>query len=897
MVSWRVDLLGKAVAVPETGEAVEKWRSRKTPLILAYLLHKPARASTRDELGVMFWPESEGSAQKTRLRWEINQVRSLLGKDALETPDYSLVRLGSGIISDVTEFDRLALAVIHAGSVEQRLGPLKEALALYGDDYLPGYLLPEETLPENDWLTRERERLQGVAYDLYGRLALDLETLGLHDDSNAVRREAAARFPDRETLVPSDLPLPPPPIPLPRNRFYGRTEESQRIAEWRAGTGCLLTLTGIGGMGKTRLSLEATRGDRLAFVALADLGSADDFFATIHAALELPDDTELSVEQQVTAALRARGGCLLVLDNLEQIAEDAAPLVHRLLDSCPLLRCLVTSRLPLGIPGEVELPLEPLGAEDAYGLFLDRARVVRPDFAHTAEAQADAVKVVALLDGVPLAIEIAAGHALVLGPRQMLEQLRKRPEFLQKLPGAGGDEPRHRSIRAALAWSLNLLPPKVREVFFSTSAFRGGFSLGAAAAVCAPSGDIVRHLERLERHSLLKVSFDVNEEARYAYLPLTQELAEEQRMAASDAATEAQLRGRHAEFFRAEALRVGVELNAGRWSELRRLLLRDRENFRAAGRYFLAQGTGDAVFDLMRSLAAPLCELGWWGDAQELLSGADPGPDGDPVARGRLLAVRGALYLRRGDVSDARTDWLTALELCRVVGNPLATVTALFDLAGLALDSGDPESAALWIAEGEALADTHRTIVDGMPGKTVAAAVLRSRLALVSPPVNPDRAVAAADEAVAGLRTLGTDPRNVSVALTAYVAIHVPPAYRVVSRPEAALEILSQGLNVALAEEQTFLVARLLDEFAPTLFALSRERDSLACAYVAAAIHAELRTRHRRRAIAAREDTLERVYTHPDPDQRQSLLSLLKLLEARPWKDSLEALAGRLLTD
>lgn len=289
---------------------------------------------------------------------------------------------------------------------------------------------------------------------------------------------------------------PTPRLPLQFTRFFGREEEIARLAETLlCSEARLVTLTGPGGSGKTRLTIavadrlqEAFR-EAIAFVPLADLTDADQIPDAIMKALDLPRSADLDPLEQVVEVLN-RHPSLLVLDNLEHLVEEGALLVKRLLERIPTLTCLVTSRQRLSLAGEQEfvvLPLPTPRRSDSperllqyasVKLFVDRAQAVRADFQVTA---ANASAIAALcdrLEGLPLALELAAARALVLTPDQMLARLEERFDFL--VSRQRGASSRHRTLRGAIDWSYRLLSADLRRAFARLSVFHGGWTLEAA---------------------------------------------------------------------------------------------------------------------------------------------------------------------------------------------------------------------------------------------------------------------------------------------------------------------------------------------------------------------------------------------------------------------------------
>ena len=442
-------------------------------------------------------------------------------------------------------------------------------------------------------------------------------------------------------------------LPVQLTSFIGREGE---IAEVRRliGDNRLLTLTGSGGCGKTRLALQAVAGSRedhpdgVWWVELAPVADAALVPATVLAALGLRDATGSPVEHLVEYLVEQQ--LLIVLDNCEHVLGASAELAHSLLSRCPQLAVLATSREPLGVPGEQTWRVPSLATAEAGALFCDRAERVRPNFRLTDDVAAAVGLICQRLDGIPLAIELAAARIRALNAAQIAAGLDDRFRLLTGGPRTA--TPRHQTLLASVAWSHELLSPGERALFRRLSVFAGGFTLDAAEDVAAGDGlerlAVLDHLAQLVDKSLV-VMDEGGGEARYRLLETIRQYAADRLL---DAGETPAVRSRHLDFFCRLAEGAEPRIDAADAGFLDALEA-ELDNLRAAHQWALA---GDAEAALR--LAAPLplfwYQRGHYREGRQRLREAFDAAPGAPAALGaRALWGLGHLAFYEGDFAEA----------------------------------------------------------------------------------------------------------------------------------------------------------------------------------------------------------------------------------------------------
>jgi predicted ATPase/DNA-binding XRE family transcriptional regulator len=535
--------------------------------------------------------------------------------------------------------------------------------------------------------------------------------------TDAERASLQAAVPGRgENALAPASGAPPAVLPAPATALVGRDRDVEAVVGLIGGPETrLLTLTGPGGVGKTRLATEAARAllaagsfpDGAFFVALAPLADASLVLPTIARSVPEAGETEsLSPSASLRAYLRDKR-LLLVLDNFERLLE-AAPEVAALMEACPGLAVLATSRAPLRVRGEREYPVAPLGVPDPTGaprledvvgapaveLFVRRARQASPGF-EPSEANAAAVAAICWrLEGLPLAIELAATRVRFLGPTALLSRLDRALEA----SGARDLPERQRTMRATLDWSHDLLSEPEKNLFARLSVFAGGFDLEAAETVGEDRGsdaeDVLVLLGRLVEQSL--VLAEPGKEGgglRYRMLEPVRQYARER---LGEGGEEYETRRRHAAYYLSLAERARPKLQGREEGEWLDRLEAENDNLRAAIGWSLGRGDAQMALRLGAALWYFWYKRGHLSEGRRWLEEALAKSHSSTPARAEALNGAGALARNQADYEQAQ-GWLEeSLLLKRELGDKKGTAEVLINLGTVAFDRGDyPRSTAL----------------------------------------------------------------------------------------------------------------------------------------------------------------------------------------------------------
>jgi len=738
-------ILGPIEAVVD--ERLATLGAPKQRALLALLLLNRRRVVSAEQLVDGLWGEDPPASAAQSLQVYVHGLRRALGSERIETAGRGYRAVVDEEELDLDRFERSlerGRAALQAGRVDDAEEELRHALALWRGPALAD--LPEKTrraaeaerleelrlialelrldaelasgrhaavVAELEALTAEhpyRERfLEQRLLALYrcGRQAEALEVyrdarraladeLGLEPTPSLQELERAILRQDASLAAPAATARSARPLPVPPTPLVGRRLELTAVSALFRDEGArLVTLTGPGGTGKTRLglavahALESELRDGALFVSLAPVSSPDLLATTIAEALDV-------AETELREHLRARR-MLLVLDNFEQLL-DAAPFVADLLAAAPRLWVLATSRAPLRLTAEHEypvppfetpdadLPFETLVQTDALRLFAARARAVDPGFELDEAAAQDVARVCGRLDGLPLAIELAAARSKLLGPGEILERLEREPNLLP--PGPRDAPARHQTLAATIRWSYDLLPADERVAFARLGVFSGGCTLEAAERVCDVT---VETLGTLVDNNLLR-----RRGSRFTMLETVRHFAVERLEEAGDA----DVRRRHAEWLAelAEAARIA---NLGGEDPVPWLdrLEAEHANIRAALTWAIGAEV-ELALELVSALR-PFWEVrGHFAEglrwAEQALSAGDTAP---PELRTKAVAFAAGAALRVGDLPRAEALYCEVLELARKRGDVEGEARALSDLGTVAAVAGDLSTARQYLEE------------------------------------------------------------------------------------------------------------------------------------------------------------------------------------------------------
>jgi predicted ATPase/class 3 adenylate cyclase len=601
-------------------------------------------------------------------------------------------------------------AAVHTGAAEERDGdyfgqPLNRVARLLSAGH-GGQILVSGVTHE---LLRERMHAGVSLRDLGEHRLKDLilpehvfqvAAAGLHED-----------FPALKTLDahPTNLPIQPTPL-------IGREREVPAVCGLLQQEDIhLVTLTGAGGTGKTRLALQVAAevvedfSDGVFLVPLAPITEPSLVPSAIAASLGLREEGGEALEETVRLYLKDKA-ILLILDNFEQVL-DAAARIGELMRTCARLKVLATSRAVLRLYGERDYAVPPLAVPDprklppldeliqyeSVALFIQRAAAVKTDFALTNETARAVAEICYRLDGLPLAIELAAARIPLLPPKALLERLSSR---LQLLTGGARDLPaRHQTLRAAIDWSYALLDEAEKALFRRLAIFVGGWSLKAAEAVCVTDVETTAELDifgvlegtgSLVDKSLIRriESMEAYDDAdpRFLMLETIREYALERLNESGE--TESTSR-RHAQYFLELAERAAPGLEGANQEKWLGVFETEHDNVRSALAYLLALRDGPAMSRLALAAGRFWRLRGHFAEGRRWLQEALDTRDTDDATRGKLLYRAGSIASRQSDFAESQRLQSEGLALARTAGDRENVANCLNGLGVIALAQGD----------------------------------------------------------------------------------------------------------------------------------------------------------------------------------------------------------------
>ncbi|MDQ3855126.1 MAG: tetratricopeptide repeat protein, partial [Chloroflexota bacterium] len=581
----------------------------------------------------------------------------------------------------------------------EEMSGLEDEYQLSGER--PKLMYVKSPAPQREERLRELlERIKGDDRASYKAFTTPRE-LGrlVQDDLVLLLTERFARSQVSE-VTPAETPPPEPAksqsVPVPPTPLVGRSQELQELeAMLRRGDVRLVTLFGPGGIGKTRLSIAITQRvcdefpDGTAFVQLAVAHDPAMVLHAIASELGVVEKGSQDALERLREHLRDKR-MLLVLDNFEQVM-DAALLVPDLLSAAPGLKILVTSREilrvsaeyvfavpPLSLPNGVPAPSQALEQYDAVQLFVERARSVKPGFELNASNAQAVAEICRRLDGLPLAIELAAARVKLLPPQAMLARLQKR---LAILTGGPRDLPtRQQTLQNTIEWSYDLLDSEQQELFTRLGVFVGGCTVEAVEAVCDPDGtlDLYEGLLALVDKSLLRQDESPDGDPRYVMLLTIREFALAQLEARGEAMA---ARCRHAEYYLSLAEQTGPHLRGTEQVAWLQRLQAEHDNFTAALNWLLEDAQPELLLRLARALWWFWDSRGYAGEGVHWLDRAlELGAAAPADLRARALAASALMASTRGETDRAAAHAEQSLALLRQLGDSRGLADTLIEL-------------------------------------------------------------------------------------------------------------------------------------------------------------------------------------------------------------------------
>ena len=764
-----IRLLGDfRIRIGERVIADEDWKLRKAAGIVKLLALEPTHRLHREQILDTLWPDLDPDAAANNFRYALYTARRILDAGGIPLREGEYLSLGDNesVWVDTHAFEA-------ASDIARRSND--PAACRPAADLYRGELLPSDRYEE--WLDARRVALHASFVEVIIKLALVSEEAGdissaidtwqrliavdpVHEEAHAHlmllhsragrQREALAQFDRLTGALASELGVEPDPVtqqlaraiaegrisagPEPASRpevhgnlpaqpteLIGRDQELAAVRQTLSDSR-LITLTGPGGVGKTRLALAVTAAERdtygqdVYFIPLAALDRPEQAESALMHAFGLREATGKPPVETLIEHLRGRP-ILLVLDNFEHIISTAA-LVSTLLEACPQLRVLATSRVPLHLRGEHEYPLHSLTEDASTTLFIERSQHVKPDFQPDSDQVTAIREICRQLDRLPLAIELAAARSKVLPPQALLGRL-EHP--LKLLTGGARDLPeRQRTLRTTIAWSYDLLDTDDQRTFRRLAVFSGGWTLESAEAIAGITDDeqafVLDRLGTLIDNALIQQNEQPDGQPRFNMLATIQEFAREQLAGSSEHDT---LRNRHLEHFTHFATLAEPHLEGEDQAVWLDRIEADISNLHAALDWCQQGHRPDLGLELVRGLRlywfmrGHLAEGMRWAASITGLPGAEEFPDQYADA----LNSAGFLARHHGDFDRGYAFINRSLEISRRLGDPKRISDAQANLGYIVLQEERFEEAEQLYAASLAISrdiDNQQGIADAL---------------------------------------------------------------------------------------------------------------------------------------------------------------------------------------
>ena len=801
---------------------------RKVEALLAYLVLHP-QAHTREQLAALFWGDVSDDAARTSLRTALGVLRKHLDAEILLV-ERATIQLNPAfpLWTDTRELERVHHAIFSAHQIFsdrelEACGDLYrgELLAEFYEDWVMplrehfSQLHLDVELYRAQQLRNAAEYARAIAaaqrvlkFDaanerafqhlMFCHIALGERHAALQVYAqcvNALRDELGVE-PSAETTAlyewiaqsgsasgTSAARL--TNLPIPFSSFVGRQRELMTLKNYLEHAR-LVTLIGAGGSGKTRLAVQAgtalldTFADGVWWVELASLTDSTQVPFAAAKVLGVREQPEHVLSDTLVEWLGARS-LLLVLDNCEHVIGACAELAEKILQACANVKILATSREALRVAGEQIMNVPTLGVPEAGAatltdllmsyeairLFVERARAVKPDFALTDKNALSVVQICQRLDGIPLAIELAAARVNVLSPEELVARLGDR--FTLLTSGQRTVLPRQQTLRALIDWSFDLLAQSERILFWRLGVFSGGRTLAAVEAVCAGDGiaraEILDLLSRLVSKSLLYTQ-EKNSETRYSFLDSIKQYAREKLLASGEIE---KIKNRHLAYYQKLAMQAESELAGPQQAAWMRRLESDHYNLRNALHWAYETHQLEAAFTMAAALWRFWKVHGHYSEGRawyaRLLSAGQSAAQVPPRTYADVLCAAGMLAYYQTDAVRAAQFFEQALTMQRATKNEIGAARALSGLGLVRRAQGAYEDARKYFQEALTLARAHAQL-------EIIASCLRY-LGLVSVAQgDPASAVALYEQALPAHQALGDEEalanlyNNLAIALT-----------------------------------------------------------------------------------------------------------------------------------